>query len=358
MKQEVFHHILGAAAKAGASDVHLKVGIPPTFRIAGILKEVKAPQLRPEDTAAIAGYVLSYTNNPTPVEDVQEIDSSYSISGVGRFRVNVYRQRGTLAAIFRVIPFNVPTFEQLGVPKVAEKIAMSERGLVLVTGMTGSGKTSTLASMVNFINEARSCHILTIEDPIEYIHKDAKASISQREIGPDTSNFTLALRGALRQDPDIILLGEMRDLETVDIALKAAETGHLLLSTLHTTDASSTINRIIGMFPSHEQNAVRLRLADALVAIFSQRLIPRVGGRGRALALEVLVNTQTVKECIRNPDKTPEIRGHMEKGRDQYGMQSFDQHLSDLYRSGVIDLAIAKAASTNPSDFERALHVE
>jgi twitching motility protein PilT len=274
---------------------------------------------------------------------------------VGRFRVNIYRQRNTFAVILRVIPFEVPTLESLGLPPVLREVASEERGLVLITGVTGSGKSSTLAAMINLINQTQRCHILTIEDPIEFMHKNQKASISQREIGLDTPGFNVALRAALRQDPDIILVGEMRDTETIDIALKATETGHLVFSTVHTTDAAKTVGRLISVFPSSEQNMVRIRLAENLKATVSQRLLVRKGGKGRVAALEILRMTKTIEECIKDPLKTHEIKDVIEAGRDTYGTQSFDQHLMELFNGGVIDFETAQSAATNPSDFERAV---
>ena len=292
------------------------------------------------------------------LREIQEYDTSYSIPGVARFRINIYRQRGSLAIVARVIPTEIPTIESLGLPAVLGKIAQEERGLILVTGATGSGKSTTLAAMINQINATRPCHILTIEDPIEFLHQNRKASVSQREIGPDTKNYVVGLRAALRQDPDVILVGEMRDAESIDIALKAAETGHLVFSTVHTTDAAKTIGRITSVFPAEEQLFVRNRLADNLKATVSQRLLPRADGKGRAVALEIMVVTQTVQEYIRDPSRTDGIKDVIEKGRQQYGMQSFDQHLTDLYRANIITLQTAVQAATNPSDFERALHFE
>jgi twitching motility protein PilT len=257
-----------------------------------------------------------------------------------------------------VIPTTIPTIESLGLPAVLGKVAEEERGLILVTGATGSGKSTTLAAMINQINATRSCHILTIEDPIEFLHQNRKASVSQREIGPDTLNYIVGLRAALRQDPDVILVGEMRDAESIDIALKAAETGHLVFSTVHTTDAAKTIGRITSVFPAEEQLFVRNRIADNLKATVSQRLLPRADGKGRAVALEIMIVTQTIQEDIRDPARTDEIKDAIEKGRQQYGMQSFDQHLTDLYRANIITLQTAIHAATNPSDFERALHFE
>jgi len=356
--EKILNQLLAAAVKAGASDIHLKVGVPPIFRMAGELREIKAPRLMPEDTRNAAILLITSDRAREQIGVLKEYDGSYAIRDVGRFRVNVFRQRGTFECILRVIPYGVPTFEDLGLPPILATICQEERGLILVTGVTGSGKTSTLAAMVGYINSNFKRHILTIEDPIEFIHKDIKSSISQREIGQDTDTFSNALRSALREDPDVILVGEMRDYETIDIALKAAETGHLVLSTVHTTDAPKTINRLVGVFPSDEQNMVRLRLADNLRASISQRLLPKKDSTRRVVALEVMRLTLSVQECIRDASKTPEMKQFIEGGRDQYGMISFDQHLSALYKAGLVELHVAKAAASNPSDFERALHFE
>ena len=355
MERETFHRILAAAMKAGASDIHLKVNTPILFRVNGVLQEVKSPLLTPQDTRAVVETIVAGAHPPVNPEGIREWDGSYSVNGVGRFRVNIYRQRNTYAVILRVIPFEVPTLDGLGLPPVLKEIAMEERGLVLITGVTGSGKSSTLAALIDYINENRRCHILTIEDPIEFIHRNKKSSVSQREIGLDTPSFNQALRAALRQDPDIILVGEMRDTETIDIALKAAETGHLVFSTVHTTDAAKTVGRLISVFPSAEQNMVRIRLAENLKATISQRLLPRKDGRGRVAALEILRMTKHIEECIKDPLKTHEIKDVLETGRDTYGTQSFDQHLMELYTSGTISFETARSAATNPSDFERAV---
>lgn len=357
MDEKILNQLLAAAIKAGASDIHLKVGLPPIFRMAGELREIKAPRLMPEDTRN-AAIILMNERAREQIGTIKEYDGSYSIRDVGRFRVNVFKQRGTFECILRVIPYGIPTFEDLGLPAVLKTICEEERGLILVTGVTGSGKSSTLAAMVGYINNNYKKHILTIEDPIEFIHRDMKSSVSQREIGSDTDSFSSALRSALREDPDVIMLGEMRDYETIDTALKAAETGHLVLSTVHTTDASKTINRLVGVFPADEQNMVRLRLADNLKATISQRLLPRKGSNRRVVALEIMRSTLSIQECIREPDKTHEMKQYIEAGRDQYGMIGFDQHLSELYKAGLIELHVAKAAASNPSDFERALHFE
>jgi twitching motility protein PilT len=287
------------------------------------------------------------------IHKLQDYDCSYMLPGIARFRVNICRQRGSFSVVLRVVPFSIPTIDALGLPEVIKDISLEERGLILVTGITGSGKSTTLASMINIINETKPCKIITIEDPIEYLHKEVKSSIIQREVGLDTESFSIALRGALRQDPDIILVGEMRDTVTIEIALKAAETGHLVLSTVHTTDASKTIHRIISAFELSEQQAIRVRVADALKAVISQRLLGRKDETGRVAVLEIMRNTLTIKDCIENPEKTDSIKDYMKSGRDQYGMQTFDQHLMDLYNEGVIDLEKAKAAATSASDFER-----
>ncbi len=352
------NRLLTVGAQNGASDIHFRPGDPPTYRVNGVLRTLKGEKLLPADTRQLALNLISIPEVQKDIDRLQEFDLSYAVPGVSRFRVNVYRQRGSLSVILRIIPADVPTIDGLGLPEVMKKIASSERGLVLVTGATGSGKSSTLAAMIDHINRNEALHILSIEDPIEFLHKNLKSSISQREIGTDTASFNVALRAALRQDPDVILVGEMRDTETIDIALKAAETGHLVFSTVHTTDAAKTISRLISVFPADEQTMVRLRLADSLMASVSQRLLPKADGKGRVVALEIMVQTQTIREYIRAPDKTVGLKDVIEKGRSNYGMQSFDQHLSDLYRAGTIALETARSAASNPADFERALNFE
>jgi len=358
MEIKIFNQLLSAGMKSHASDIHFKTGSPPVFRINGDLREVKAPKLRPEDTRDVTLHILHSDELKEGVDQLQDHDTSYVLEGVGRFRVNVFRQKDSLAIIMRLIPLGVPSFESLGLPPILEDVAMQERGLILVTGVTGSGKSSTLAAMIGYINEKKRKHILTIEDPIEFVHENVKSSVTQREIGLDTKDFSEALRRALRQDPDVVLVGEMRDYETVDIALKASETGHLVFSTVHTTDSPKTINRLVGVFPSDEQGLVRLRLAEAVRAVISQRLLPRQDGKGRALAVEIMINTLSIAECIKDPEKTAQMSEYIEKGYDQYGMQSFDQSLIRLYKEGAITLEVAKTAASNPADFERALYVE
>jgi twitching motility protein PilT len=341
----------------GASDIHFRPGDPPIYRVNGVLRPLKMDKLHPEHTRQVALHLIHDALVKTQIDSLQEYDSSYGLPGVARFRVNIYRQRGTLACIMRIIPDEIPTIDGLGLPQVLKKIASQDRGMVLVTGATGSGKSSTLAAMIDYINRTENLHILTIEDPIEFIYRNVKSSISQREIGPDTENFANALRAALRQDPDVILVGEMRDTETIDIALKASETGHLVFSTVHTTDASRTINRLISVFPAEEQLMARMRLADSLKATISQRLLPKADGKGRTVALEIMIQNKSVEEYIRE-DRTSELKDVIEKGREHYGTQSFDQHLSQLYREGVISLDTARSAATNPADFQRALEFE
>jgi twitching motility protein PilT len=358
MEQRTFNQLLAAAVKNGASDVHLKAGAPPALRINGSLLPVKVPALMPQDTQTIAQFVLASARWKGDLHELRDWDTSYAVDEVGRFRVNIFRQKGNYALVLRAIPFNVPTVETLGLPAVVKTMADYERGLVLLTGVTGSGKSSTLAAIVRQINETTRAHILTIEDPIEFLHEDKLSRVTQREIGPDTGNFAQALRAALRQDPDVILVGEMRDAETIEIALKAAETGHLVLSTVHTTDAARTIGRLCDAFPHDAQQAVRHRLAENLKGTISQRLLPRAAGKGRVVAAEILVSTESIKEFIVDPGRTHEISDYLAKNRDVYGTQSFDQHLADLYRNGQVALDVAKAAASNPSDFERALSFE
>ncbi len=353
---EQMNQILEMGLKSGASDIHFKAGGPPALRLNGVLTYLKMDVLRPADTRQIVLNLLGANLIREQIDSLQEYDTSYSLSGIGRFRVNAYRQRGTLSAILRVIPREVPNVDQLGLPRHILSLANEERGMVLVTGASGQGKSTTLAALINHINHTRNAHIVTIEDPIEYLHRNAQSSISQREIGVDTANYHVALRAALRQDPDVILVGEIRDGEAVDISLKASETGHLVYSTIHTTDASKTIGRLISMFPANEAMSARIRIAENLAGTISQRLLPRADNRGRVVAIELMIVTKTIQEYIKDPSRTAELKDAIEKGRGQYGMQSFDQHLIQLYQNGFITLETAKSAATNPSDFERALH--
>ena len=354
MEQATFHQLLRAAVNNGGSDVHFKVDSPPAIRIGGLLRNVKSPGLAPEDMERIATYILAQSRRATTLSEVWEMDASYAIEGVARFRVSLFRQKGHFALVMRTIPFNVPTFAELGLPETVERIAGEDRGLVLVTGVTGSGKTTTLASFVDAINTNKRKHVITIEDPIEFIHVDKSSRVTQREVGSDTPSFATALRAALRQDPDVVMVGEMRDYETVDIALKAAETGHLVLSSLHTFDVARTISRIVGVFPSDAELSVRARLAESLKAVVSQRLLPHASGQGRVLVAEVMATTINIQEMIRDPARTALLTDYLAKNGD-YGCQTFDQDLTRLYKAGAITVEAATAASSNPANFQRAL---
>ncbi|RIL06661.1 MAG: type IV pili twitching motility protein PilT [Proteobacteria bacterium] len=345
------NEILKIALKGGASDIHLKSGLPPIFRVDGALVPLKnAERLLPDYLEKVATSIM----NPVQRErwdSHHECDLAYGIAGLGRFRVNVFQQRGTVGIVFRVIPFGVKTIDQLHLPKVVESIANEQRGLILVTGTTGSGKSTTLAAMIEHINSARTCHIMTIEDPIEFLIRDRRSIVNQREIGVDTNTFANALRAALRQDPDVILVGEMRDFETIETALTAAETGHLVLSTLHTLDATETINRIISVFPPYQQKQVRIQLSSILKAVISQRLVPRADGKGRVPALEVMIATARVRECISDKDRTKEIHDAIAKGFTTYGMQTFDQSLMHLVKGGLVTYEEALKHVSNADDF-------
>lgn len=344
--------ILNTALKKQASDVHLKAGLVPVIRKHGKLRPLQQglPQLTSQEIEDMAFGLLD-EDQKRVFGVAKEIDIGYGLSGVGRFRINIFRQRGSVRMVIRNIPFNVPNLDDLGLPAVVKKIADYERGLILVTGITGSGKSSTLAAMIDHINNTQNTHILTIEDPIEFLIRDRKSIVSQRELGLDTTTFSSALRSALRQDPDVILIGEMRDTETIEIALTAASTGHLVLSTLHTMDAQETINRILATFEPHEQDQIRRQLAGCLKAVISQRLARKKDKTGFVPAVEVLVTNQRVKEMIEDPEKTREIRNAIEESRDTFGMQSFDQSLMDLLTQDMIDYDEALKLSSNPEDF-------
>ena len=347
--------ILGMAIKANASDVHLKVGLPPVYRIDGSLRPLpKAPRLTPEAMRKMAYAMLSELQRER-FERNNEIDLSYGIPGMGRFRVNMFTQRGTISMVLRTIPFNVMTLEELELPEIIKKLTSEPRGLILVTGTTGSGKSTTLASMIDSINANRTSHIITIEDPIEFLHRDKKSIINQREIGVDTETFSGALKSALRQDPDVILVGEMRDFETIETALTAAETGHLVLSTLHTIDAQESINRIVGAFPPFQQRQIRLQLSSIIRGVISQRLVPRADGKGRVPAVEVMVTTARVRELIDDKEKTKLLRDTIQQGFDTYGMQTFDQSLMGLLQKKMITYDEALRQSSNPDDFKLKL---
>jgi twitching motility protein PilT len=345
------NELLTKAVKLNASDLHIKAGNNPTIRIDGTLTEMPdEPKLTPDDTREIAEFVLN-ESRWKEFEKTRDIDIAYSVPGFSRFRCNCYMQRGSVGIVFRAIPLNILEIEQLHLPEVLRKIAMEPRGLILVTGTTGSGKSTTLASMIDYINANRNDNIITVEDPIEYLHRDKKSIVSQREVGSDTDTFAKALRAALRQDPDVILVGEMRDFETIQTALTAADTGHLVMSTLHTADAVETINRIIAVFPPYQHKQVRMQLASILKAIVSMRLIPKADGTGRVPAVEILIATEMVKSCIENQDKTKLISDVIADGTSQYGMQTFDQSLLYLYKKELITYEDALSRATKPNDF-------
>ena len=348
--------IIKAAIDRGASDLHIKAGDVFRARIDGKLVAMTKQALSPEQTRAIALRLISSEKIREKIDQMTDYDCSWGAPGIGRFRVNILRQRSSFMIVMRVIPFKVPGVDDLGLPPVYEKIAETERGMVLVTGVTGSGKTSSLAAMMKYMNENMEKHIVTLEEPIEFLHRDVRSSITQREVGVDTETFRMGLRAALRQDPDVIVLGELRDAETIDTAMKAAETGHLLLSTLHTPDAQTTIMRMISMFPPEEHDGVRLRLAEALHAVISQRLLPRADGKGRVAACEVMIVTAAIRDLILE-QRIGEIREFIADGREQYGMQTFDQHLADLVTEGVVSFDVALAAATQPADFELKMNM-
>lgn len=349
--------IIKAAVDRGASDLHIKSGDAFRARIHGKLVPLTKQALTPEQTKQIALHLITNEDDKKRIDDLKDYDCSWSAEAIGRFRVNIMKQRGSFMIVMRVIPLDVPTFDKLQLPPIMAKIAEAERGMILVTGVTGSGKSSTMAAMVNYMNQHTNRHILTLENPIEFLHKDINCAITQREIGSDTSDFKQGLKSALRQDPDVIMIGEMRDADTIDTAMKAAETGHLLISTLHTADALATISRVVAMFSSAEQQVVRIRLAESLHAVISQRLIKRVDGKSRAVAAEVLLNTPAVKDMIIDGQRISEIKDYMEASKEQYGMQSFDQALSELVITKQISFHSAMAAASKPADFELKLRM-
>jgi twitching motility protein PilT len=344
--------ILKVAVERKASDTHLKVGSHPVLRIDGRLQVMtEFKRMMQEDTIAMAFSMMSSRQKERFKQNL-EIDIAYSVPGLGRFRCAIFQQRGSVGMVLRLIPARILTFKELMLPPVLERISEEQRGLVLVTGTTGSGKSTTLASMIDYINARRVEHVMTIEDPIEFLHRDKKSIINQREVEVDTRGFSVALRSALRQDPDVILVGEMRDYETIETALLAAETGHLVLSTLHTLDATETVNRIIAVFPPHQQKQIRIQLAAVIKSIISMRLLPRADGLGRVPAIEVLIATAYIRDCIENKEKTKLIRDAIHQGTSQYGMQTFDQSLYLLYKNGLITLEEALRRATNPDEFK------
>jgi len=359
MDRNAFHKLLAFGIERGVSDIHFEVGYPPHYRLHGeLLGAIKVPPLTAQDTEAIARMILEDRNATVDfTRRFTEIDVSYSLAQRGRFRTSIFRQRGAVGIVMRLIPIQVLSLEQLNLPPVLSEIADARRGLVLITGATGNGKTTTMAAMLRYINETRHAHIVTIEEPIEFIHEPQKCMIIQREVGADTESFKDAMIAAMRQDPDVILVGEIRDRETASTALKAAETGHLVMSSLHTPDASATIQRYVGLFETDAQDVVRDRLGDCLQAIVSLRLLASKDGRRRIPAVEILRVTRTIRECVR-AGRLADLPEHVRKGRDLYSMQLFDQHLIDLVNNNLISMETAIYASSNPEEFERSLRVE
>jgi twitching motility protein PilT len=349
--------LLAVGVKKGASDIHLEAGYPPSYRIRGELFSAKLDRLTPNETMMLAQQILN-KDDPFLAASRHDVDRSFGIPGVARFRASVFRQRGSVGLVLRVIPFEVPTLAQLNLPAVLGSIAGARSGLILVTGATGNGKSTTIASMLDQINKTDRVHIVMIEDPIEYTLTSERAVVIQREVGTDTDSFATALRAALRQDPDVIMVGELRDYETADTCLKAAETGHLVISSLHTPDVQRTIGRFVGVFGAQEQDSVRVRLADNLRAIVSLRLVPKDDGSMLLPAVEILIVTRTVQEAIRDPAKVEALTSIMEKSGDDVEMQTFDQHLLELYRAGKINPETAKKAATRRADLERAMMLE
>jgi len=342
--------ILKEMINRGASDLHLKVATPPVLRINGTLVQAEYTPPSVQDMVAMAQQILTPAQRET-FENTREIDFAFGVPGVARFRANFYVQRGSVAMVFRHVPVEIKTPEELGLPSVVKTLAMKPRGLILVTGTVGSGKSTTLASIVDIINRESARHVITIEDPIEFLHRDRQSIISQREIGCDTGSYAEALKHVLRQDPDVILIGEIRDAESMKIALTAADTGHLVLSTMHTIDATQTISRIISFFPPHQHQEIRFLLASSMQAVVSQRLVADADGLNRFVAAEILIATSTIRDYIREPEKTVMIRQAIQEGFVQYQMQTFDQALMQLYKEGKISLEDATHASSNPHEF-------
>lgn len=347
--------LLKLAVERKASDLHLKVGSHPMIRVDGHLKPMpEIKRMMQEDTLAM-GYSIMNARQKQRFKEELDLDLAYSVPGLGRFRCNIFQQRGAVGLVMRVIPARIKTIRELMLPEVLETVSDESRGMILCTGTTGSGKSTSLAAMIDYINANRNEHIITVEDPIEFLHRDKKSLVNQREINVDTRGFAEALRAAMRQDPDVVLVGEMRDHETIETALHAAETGHLVLSTLHTVDASETINRIISVFPPHHQKQIRIQLGQVLKAIVSLRLVPRADGMGRVPAVEVMVVTPYIRDCIENKEKTKYIREQISLGTSQYGMQTFDQSLFRLYKGGLITVEEALRRATNPDEFKLKL---
>src|SRR3989441_1095038 len=344
--------VIKAAVDRGASDLHIKAGDVFRARIDGKLVAITKHRLTPDQTKAITLRLLPSDEERARIDRLRDYDCSWGAPGIGRFRVNILRQRSSFMIVMRAIPFDVPSFQTLKLPPVLGTIASAERGMILVTGVTGSGKSSTMAAIVNHINHTQHKHVVTLENPIEFLHRDINCSVTQREIGVDTDDFRQGLRAALRQDPDVVLIGEMRDTETISTAMKAAETGHLVISTVHTPDAVTTVNRIVAMFPPAEQQIPRVRPSESLQAVIAPRLRPRADGHGRVAALEILICTAAVRDMIRDAPRTAELPDYIRASREQYGMQTFDQHLMDLVADQAVSYETALVAASNPADFE------
>jgi len=356
--QRGIEQVIKAAIDRNASDLHIKAGDVFRARIDGKLVPFTKQRLTPEQTRAIAQHLIANDEDRARLDKLRDYDCSWGMPGVGRFRVNILRQRSSFMIVMRVIPFDIPTFDTLKLPAILATVAAAEHGMILVTGVTGSGKSSTMAAIVNQINQTQHKHVVTLENPIEFLHRDINSSVTQREIGVDTDDFRAGLDAALRQDPDVVLIGEMRDADTIDTALKAAETGHLVISSLHTPDAVSTITRLVSMFPPEEQEVTRVRLGEALQAVVSQRLLPRADGHGRVPAVEVLICTAVARDLMKDPAPAQELHDYIAEAREQYGMQTFDQHLIELVMDEVVTYEAAVAATTNLKDFERQMRDE
>ena len=345
-----------AAIDRGASDIHIKAGDVIRARVHGELVPLTQQRLTPDQVKGIAMKLIPHESDRQEFDRMMDYDCSWGLPGIGRFRVNILKQRGTPMIVMRVIPIDIPSIEDLGLPPIIENIAHHERGMILVTGVTGSGKSSTMAAMINWMNQNKRLHIVTLENPIEFLHRDNQCSITQRDIGTDTESFVSGLRSVLRQDPDVILIGEMRDKITIETALKAAETGHLVISTLHTKNAVQTISRIIAVFDPGEQEMIRIRLSEQLMAVISQRLVQKKGG-GRVAAMEIMPVSATIRDCVKDKNRIDEISDLIEEGKDHYGSQTFDQHLMDLVRREIVDFEVAKAAANNPADFDLKMNM-
>lgn len=345
------------AIEDGASDIHIKAGDYVRARVNGDLVPITEQKISHAQVRELAIKLIPHKKDRDRIDEIMDYDCSWGLPGLGRFRVNILKQRSTFAIVMRIVPIEIPSFADLKLPDVLETIAQIERGLILITGVTGSGKSSTMAAIIDHINRNSARHIVTLENPIEFLHRDLHSSVTQRDVGTDTESFATGLRAAMRQDPDVLMIGEMRDKTTIDTALKAAETGHLVISTVHTKNSVQTLARIIAVFAPEEQEMIRIRLADAIQAVVSQRLIPTVDGKGRRVACEVMLVTGTIRDCIIDPDRMDEIHDLVADGREQYGSQTFDQHLMDLVRNNEVSFEMAMAAANNPNDFDLKMNV-